>query len=71
MNLYFDFGVDNDSAKKDANDLITSRETYEQYLSAGILFPEEIRKAERIMHYLNKIVGASASSRPASEKLPA
>ena len=42
-------------AEYDSGDLVTARETYEQYLATGILFPEEIRNGERILRHLNKI----------------
>ena len=71
MNLDFDLGGDIDSAEFDANDLTTARATYEQHLSAGILFPEEIRNAERMLCCFNKVAGASVSLRPATEKVPA
>lgn len=71
MHLDFDPGGDIDSAEHDANDLTTARATYEQYLWAGILFPEEIRNAERMLRYFNKVAGASVSLRPATEKVPA
>jgi hypothetical protein len=51
--------------------LTTARATYEQRLSAGILFPEEIRNAERMLRYFNKVAGASVILRPATEKVPA
>jgi len=31
-----------------------TREVIMQYISAGILFPDEIRQAEQILHLLNK-----------------
>ncbi|MGA8282401.1 MAG: hypothetical protein WB853_16015 [Desulfobacterales bacterium] len=71
MHLDFDLDGDIDSAEHDANDLTTARATYEQYLSAGILFPEEIRNAERMLRYFNKIAGASVRLRPATETVPA
>jgi hypothetical protein len=49
-------GMD-EGAKYDASDLNTTRKGIEQYLSAGILFPEEIRNAEKILRHLNKITG--------------
>ena len=67
MSLDFELGADNDSTEYTENDLPTARETYEQSLSAGILFPGEIRKAERILRYLNKIDKATLSYRPATE----
>ena len=71
--MHLDFGLDGDidSAEHDANDLTTAKTTYEQYLWAGILFPEEIRNAERMLRYFNKVDGASVSLRPATETLPA
>ncbi|MGB8333150.1 MAG: hypothetical protein WCE56_01515 [Desulfobacterales bacterium] len=71
MHLDFDLDGDIDSAEHDANDLTTARATYEQYLSAGILFPEEIHNAERMLHYFNKVAGASVRLRPATETVPA
>ena len=47
-------GFDN-GAEYGASDLNTTREKIEQYLSAGILFPEEIRNAERILRHLKKM----------------
>ena len=32
-----------------------TREMISQYLAAGILFPEEVRHAERILHRINTI----------------
>jgi hypothetical protein len=58
-------------ADYDSNDLTTARETFELYLSAGILFPEEIRNAERVLRRLNQIAGPQIWSMPASEKIPA
>ena len=49
-------GFDN-GVQYDAGDLNTTREKFEQYLSAGILFPDEIRNAERILRHLKKITG--------------
>jgi hypothetical protein len=37
---------------------------------AGILFPEEIRNAERILRHLNKIAVSQIISMPVSEKIP-
>jgi hypothetical protein len=71
MHLDFGLGGDIDSAEHDANDLTTARATYEQYLSAGILFPEEIRNAERMLRYFKKVAGTSVSLRPATETVPA
>ena len=61
MSLDFELGGDNDIVEYDSGDLVTARETYEQYLEAGILFPEEIRNAERILRLLNKITGSRPS----------
>lgn len=71
MHLDFALGGDIDSAEHDANDLTTARATYEQYLAAGILFPEEIRNAEGMLRYCKKVAGASVSLRPAAETEPA
>lgn len=70
MFLDFELGGDNNIAEYDSGDLTTARETYEQYLSAGILFPEEVRNAERILRHLNKIAVSQIISMPASEKIP-
>ena len=55
MYLDFELGGFDNGAEYDASDLNTTREKFEQYLSAGILFPEEIRSAEKILRHLNKI----------------
>ena len=70
MYLDFELGGDNDIAEYDSGDLVTARETYEQYLAAGILFPEEIRNAERILRRLIKITLSQIISMPVSEKIP-
>jgi len=49
-------GFDN-GVQYDAGDLNTTREKFEQYLSAGILFPDEIRNAKRIFRHLNRTTG--------------
>ena len=36
-----------------ANGSELSAETIASYLSAGILFPDEVRQAERMLHHLN------------------
>jgi hypothetical protein len=71
MHLDFGLGGDIDSAEHDANDLTTARATYERCVSAGILFPEEIRNAERMLRYFKKVAGTSVSLRPATETVPA
>jgi hypothetical protein len=71
MSLNFEISEDTGRAEYDAGDLTTARETYEQHLSAGILFPEEIRNAERVLRYLNKFSESPISPMPASEKIPA
>ena len=38
-------------------DASITRETISIYLSAGILFPEEIRRAQQILRRLNQTVG--------------
>jgi len=55
MNLDFESSGMDDGAPYGASDLNTTREKMEQYLSAGILFPEEIRNAERILRHLKKM----------------
>jgi hypothetical protein len=55
MSLDFELGGFDNGAEYDASDLNTTRKRFEQYLSAGILFPEEIRSAETIIRHLNKI----------------
>jgi|GEM_PF-3203298 len=57
MNLDVELSVMDEGAKYGASDLKTTRKKIEQYLSAGILFPEEIRNAEKILRHLNKITG--------------
>jgi hypothetical protein len=70
MSLDFELGGDNDIVEYDSGDLVTARETYEQYLEAGILFPEEIRNAERILRHLEKLAMSQKVSMTASEKIP-
>jgi hypothetical protein len=70
MSLDFELGGDNDIVEYDSGDLVTARETYEQYLEAGILFPEEIRNAERILRRLKKLAVSQNVSITASEKIP-
>ena len=55
MNLDVESSAMDDGAPYDASVLNTTREKTEQYLSAGILFPEEIRNAERILRHLKKM----------------
>ena len=55
MSLDFELGGFDNGAQYDASDLNTTREKFEQYLSAGILFPDEIRDAERILRHLKKL----------------
>jgi hypothetical protein len=57
MALDVELGGFDNGVQYDAGGLNTTREKFEQYLSAGILFPEEIRNAERILRHLNKITG--------------
>jgi len=70
MSLDVELGGDNDIVEYDSGDLVTARETYEQYLEAGILFPEEIRNAERILRRLKKLAVSQNVSITASEKIP-
>ena len=70
MSLDFELGGDNDIVEYDSGDLVTARETYEQYLEAGILFPEEIRNAERILRHLKQLAVSQKVYMPASEKIP-
>ena len=71
MKLDFELSGFDDGAEYDASDLNTTREKIEQYLSAGILFPEEIRNAERILRHLNKMTGSVAILGPIAETAPA
>jgi hypothetical protein len=71
MNLDFGLAGFDDVAEHDASDLSTAREKIEQYLSAGIMSPEEIRTAERIFRHLNKTTGSATSWRPITETAPA
>lgn len=68
MSFDFELGGDKDRAEYKPSDLVTARETFYQYLSAGILFPEEIRNAERVLSRLKKIAVSQIMSMPASEK---
>ena len=70
MSLDFELGGDNDIVEYDSGDVVLARETYEQYLEAGILFPEEIRNAERILRRLKKLAVSQNVSITASEKIP-
>ena len=70
MSLDFELGGFDNGAQYDASDLNTTREKFEQYLSAGILFPDEIRDAERILRHLKKLAKSQIVSTPASEKIP-
>jgi hypothetical protein len=70
MPLDFELGEFDNGAEYDASDLNTTRDKYKQYQSAGILFHEEIRNAERILRHLNKIAVSQIISMPASEKIP-
>ena len=58
MSLDFELGGFDNGAGYDASDLNTTREKFEQYLSAGILFPEKIRSAEKILRHLKKMSGS-------------
>ena len=71
MKLDFELSGFDDGAEYDTSDLSTTREKIEQYLSAGILFPEEIRSAERILRHLNKITGSTGSLGSTTETIPA
>jgi phage portal protein BeeE len=71
MSLDFELGGDKYRAEYDSNELSTAKETYEQYLSAGILFPEEVRNAERVLSRLKLNAVSQIWSMPASEKIPA
>ncbi|MGB5615458.1 MAG: hypothetical protein WBM78_01370 [Desulfobacterales bacterium] len=71
MKLDFELSGFDDVAEYDASDLNATREKIEQYLSAGILFPEEIRNAERILRHLNKMTGSVAILEPIAETAPA
>jgi len=57
MNLDFELVGLDDGAEYDASDLNNAREKIDLYLSAGILFPKEIRNAERILRHLKKMSG--------------
>ncbi|MGD8971069.1 MAG: hypothetical protein PVG01_06645 [Desulfobacterales bacterium] len=61
MNLDFGMAGFCDVAEYDASDLSAAREKIEQYMSAGILSPKEIRNAERILRHLNKMTGSVPS----------
>ena len=39
----------------DVNDSNMTRELIMQYINAGILFPEEIRQAEELLHQANEV----------------
>jgi hypothetical protein len=71
MNLDFELGGFDDGAEYDASDLNITREKIEQYLSAGILFPEEIRNAERNLRHLNKMTGSPTRLMATEETMPA
>jgi hypothetical protein len=71
MKLDFELSGFDVGAEYDASDLSTTREKIEQYLSAGILFPEEIRSAERILRHLNKITGSTGILGSTTETIPA
>jgi hypothetical protein len=70
MSLDVELGGFDNGAQDDSSDLNTTREKFEQYLSAGILFPDEIRNAERILRHLKKLAVSQIVSTPASEKIP-
>lgn len=59
MDLVLELGGLNDSAKLDERDFEATRRTIAQYMAAGILFPEEIRNAERIIRQLNIMTRSS------------
>jgi hypothetical protein len=71
MNLDLELVGLDDGAQYDASDLNTTREKIEQYLSAGILFPEEIRNAEQILRRLKKRSGSTERLKATEEIVPA
>ncbi|MGD8950838.1 MAG: hypothetical protein PVI34_07670 [Desulfobacterales bacterium] len=71
MKLDFELSGFDDDAEYDASDLNTTREKIEKHLSAGILFPEEIRNAERILRHLNKNTGSTGCLGSTTETIPA
>ena len=71
MSLDFERGGDNCRIDYVSNELITAKETFELHLSAGILVPEEICNAERVLRRLNRIAESQIGSMSALEKIPA
>jgi hypothetical protein len=55
MPLDCERGGDKCIADYDSNELTSAKETFELHLSAGILVPEEICNAERVLRRLNRI----------------
>ena len=47
------------------------RELIARCMSAGILFPEEIRQAEQMLRHLNKLTNSTESLEPTTETSPA
>jgi len=54
MDLEFELGEVLSGSEFDRDISTITREVIVQYISAGILFPDEIRQAERILRLLNK-----------------
>lgn len=71
MNSDLELAGFNNGAEYGASDLNTTREKIKQYLSAGILFPEEIRSAEKILRHLNSMSGSPARLKSTEETIPA
>jgi len=56
MIVEFDVRVLDGLSETDTKGPEISAETISSYMSAGILFPEEIRQAERLLRHLNNPV---------------
>ena len=54
MDLEFDLSEMISGSEFDGGNSAITREVIVQYISAGILFPDEIRQAEQILRLLNK-----------------
>ncbi len=53
MDLEFELSEVMYGAEFDASNSGITRDTIMQYIAAGILFPEEVRKAEQILRHMN------------------